>query len=488
MIVPVILAGGSGSRLWPLSRESYAKQFLKLGAEQTLLQESLLISSRIASETPIIVTNESQRFLVESQARALGMRGCQILIEPCRRNTAPAIALAAFTAKARDPKSILLILPSDHKFADEQQLRSSLTDSFKLAAKGYIVTLGIHPRHPETGYGYIHKGDQLEEKAFCIQSFKEKPNLELAEKYLQSGDYYWNSGVFIVMADTYLKELQQHAPDVFDTALAAYNKCDTDLSFTRYPEDLFAQAPDLSIDYAIMEKTSKGAMVSFSDDWSDIGSWQSLWAYSDKDSEGNVTFGDVISEESKNNLAFSQSRLVALLGVENTIVIETKDAVLVADMSKSQSVKKLVALLEKQNRLEGKAHREEYRPWGKYDSIDHGERYQVKRITVNPGAKLSVQMHYHRSEHWVVVKGTAKVTCADKTFLLSENESTYIPVGEVHALENPGMVPLELIEVQSGSYLGEDDIVRFEDRYGRLSTIDESQKSLNKPLENLCKK
>ncbi|MBZ5876638.1 mannose-1-phosphate guanylyltransferase/mannose-6-phosphate isomerase [Chromohalobacter israelensis] len=465
-IHPVIMAGGMGSRLWPLSRELHPKQFLPFADEKSMLQATLGRLDGITEAQPILICNEEHRFLAAEQVRQIG-KTPSILLEPEGRNTAPAIALAALHALEREENPVLLILAADHLIQNVDAFHQVIEDALPLAQEGKLVTFGIVPTHAETGYGYIQKGSALGAHGFEVARFIEKPDLPTAESYLANEDFFWNSGMFLFRAIRYIEELEQYAPEILSSCRLAMDEGVHDLDFLRVDKKAFAACPENSIDYAVMEKTESAAMVSLDAGWSDIGSWSALWDVSDKNTDGNVLYGDVLAEDTSHTLVKAEHRLVATLGVDNLVVVETKDAVLVANKDKVQDVKKIVALLKQSGRNEQLNHREVYRPWGVYDSVDHGHRYQVKRIMVKPGAKLSVQMHHHRAEHWVVVSGTAKVTNGEKTYLVTENESTFIPVGQVHALENPGVVPLELVEIQSGSYLGEDDIVRFDDRYGR---------------------
>lgn len=468
MLYPVIMAGGNGSRLWPLSRQLNPKQFLPLAdAEFSMLQATIRRLEGLETALPRLICNEQHRFLAAEQLRTLGMEQAKILLEPMGRNTAPAIALAALQVCAESEDPILLVLAADHLIGDVAAFHSRIQVALPLAAAGKLVTFGIVPTHPETGYGYIEKGSAFCEDGFAVKRFVEKPDLVTAEDYLASGRYFWNSGMFMFRAKRYLEELQLFRPDILEACQKALDGAAQDLHFTRVDQAAFAACPEDSIDYAVMEKTEDAVMVPLDTGWNDIGSWSALWDVGSKDAEGNVFKGDVIGQGVHNSYVHAENRLVAAVGVENLIVVETKDAVLVAHKNQIQDVKKIVERIKKDGRQEHVYHREVYRPWGLYDSIDMGHRYQVKRITVNPGAKLSVQMHHHRAEHWIVVSGTAKVTNGEKTYLVTENQSTYIPVGQVHALENPGVIPLELIEVQSGTYLGEDDIVRIEDIYGR---------------------
>lgn len=468
MLYPVIMAGGNGSRLWPLSRQLNPKQFLPLAdAEFSMLQATIRRLEGLETALPRLICNEQHRFLAAEQLRTLGMEQAKILLEPMGRNTAPAIALAALQVCAESEDPILLVLAADHLIGEVAAFHSRIQVALPLAAAGKLVTFGIVPTHPETGYGYIEKGSAFCEDGFAVKRFVEKPDLVTAEDYLASGRYFWNSGMFMFRAKRYLEELQLFRPDILEACQKALDGAAQDLHFTRVDQAAFAACPEDSIDYAVMEKTEDAVMVPLDAGWNDIGSWSALWDVGSKDAEGNVFKGDVIGQGVHNSYVHAENRLVAAVGVENLIVVETKDAVLVAHKNQIQDVKKIVERIKKDGRQEHVYHREVYRPWGLYDSIDMGHRYQVKRITVNPGAKLSVQMHHHRAEHWIVVSGTAKVTNGEKTYLVTENQSTYIPVGQVHALENPGVIPLELIEVQSGTYLGEDDIVRIEDIYGR---------------------
>jgi len=465
-ITPVVMAGGSGTRLWPLSRAWFPKQFLNLATANSMLQDTIARSAVIDCASPILLCNGDHRFLVAEQLRQQGVEGARIILEPAARNTAPAIALAALDVVAREGDGMLLVLAADHVIKDEAAFADAVAAAQPLAESDEVVTFGIVPDLPETGYGYIRQGE-THGTGYKVAAFVEKPDLATAESYLSSGEYLWNSGMFLVKASVYLAELASFSPEIHRAAVAAYEAKADDLDFVRVGEAEFLASPDDSIDYAIMEKTAKAAVVPMDAGWSDVGSWSALWDLDEKCDNGNSKHGDVILHDTKNSLVHGTSRLVSTIGVEDLIVVETKDAVMIAAKDRVQDVKAVVNQLKASGRTEFKHHREVYRPWGHYDSIDHGERYQVKRITVKPGAKLSVQMHHHRAEHWIVVSGTAKVTNGDKELLLTENQSTYIPVGVIHALENPGKVDLELIEVQSGSYLGEDDIVRFDDRYGR---------------------
>ncbi len=468
MLHPVIMAGGNGSRLWPLSRQLNPKQFLSLAdAERSLLQATLQRLEGLEVAPPRLICNEQHRFLVAEQLRQLGMGDASILLEPVARNTAPAIALAALQVLESEAEALLLVLAADHLIQDVAAFHASIQAALPLASDGRLVTFGIVPRHPETGYGYIEQGEALGSGGFAVTRFVEKPDLATAQDYLANGHYFWNSGMFLFRASRFLEELERFQPAILAACRAALNAAEQDLHFTRIDAAAFAACPEDSIDYAVMERTAAAAMVPLDAGWSDIGCWSALWEVSAKDDDGNVFKGDVLGQHTRNTYVHADSRLVASVGIEDLVIIETKDAVLVAHKDRVQEVKGIVDQLKHQGRKEHINHREVYRPWGMYDSIDNGHRYQVKHITVQPGAKLSVQMHHHRAEHWIVVSGTAKVTNGEQTYLVTENQSTYIPIGQVHALENPGVIPLELIEVQSGSYLGEDDIVRLEDRYGR---------------------
>tara|TARA_R110001606_G_C15404041_1_gene653829 strand:+ start:14128 stop:15537 length:1410 start_codon:yes stop_codon:yes gene_type:complete len=469
MLSPVIMAGGSGSRLWPLSRQLNPKQFLSLAdAQLSMLQATIRRLDGLDIGLPRLICNEQHRFLAAEQLRQMGMERANILLEPVGRNTAPAIALAALQAVQEEEDPILLVLAADHLIQDVDAFLSSIRSALPLADAGKLVTFGVVPSHPETGYGYIEKGACVEWGGFTVSRFVEKPNLTTAQEYLASGNYYWNSGMFMFRASRYLEELERFQPEILSACRKALDAGKQDMHFTRVDATAFADCPENSVDYAVMEKTEHAVMMPLDAGWSDIGSWTALWEVGIKDDLGNVFKGDVLDLATHNSYVHADSRLVATVGVEDLVIVETKDAVLVAHKDHVQEVKQIVKRLKEDDRHEHLNHREVYRPWGMYDSIDNGQRYQVKRITVQPGAKLSVQMHHHRAEHWIVVSGTAKVTNGEKTYLVTENQSTYIPIGQVHALENPGVISLELIEVQSGSYLGEDDIVRFEDKYGRL--------------------
>ncbi len=468
MLQPIIIAGGTGSRLWPLSRELFPKQFQKLHGNQTMLQATIERLQGLDCLTPIVICNENHRFIVAEQLRQIGQLNHNIILEPVGKNTAPAIALAAFYATKKGENPNLLILPADHVILDTPAFQASIEQALSHIENNKLVTFGIVPHSPETGYGYIQCGEKLAQTGFIVNQFVEKPDQQTAQSYLDSGNYLWNSGMFAFKAENYLKELKTHRPDIYNVCQQAAEQLDSDLDFIRINNQIFDTCPEESIDYAVMEKTFDAVVVPMDAGWNDVGAWSSLWDVSDKDQDGNSKNGDVLCIDSYNNYILAETGLVATVGVEDCIIVQTKDAVLVTNKDKAQDVKALVKQLQKQNRSETLLHREVYRPWGKYDSIDNGKRYQVKRITVKPNEKLSVQMHHHRAEHWIVVSGTAKVSVDGKESLLSENQSVYIPLGAIHFLENPGKIPLELIEVQVGSYLGEDDIVRFEDRYGRV--------------------
>ncbi|MGK5027425.1 mannose-1-phosphate guanylyltransferase/mannose-6-phosphate isomerase [Janthinobacterium sp. RB2R34] len=468
-LVPVVLCGGSGTRLWPLSRDAFPKQFLRLSGDTSMLQQTLQRLEGIDALAPaLLVCNESSRFIVAEQLREIGMENARMVLEPMRRNTAPAIATAALQAMENGQDPILLVLPSDHVILDAPAFHQAINLAREAAEQGKLLTFGITPSGPETGYGYIRAEGKEAGKAQRIVEFVEKPALALAEQYIASGDYFWNSGMFLFRASRYLEELERFQPAVVAACREALAKAKTDLDFIRLDHDAYAASPDIAVDYAVMERTADAATVALDAGWNDIGSWAAVFDIAKKDADNNSAQGDVLLQDCNDCLVHSNSRLVTAIGMRNTVIVETADAVLVMDASQAQHTKTLVAQLVKQDRPEATMHREVFRPWGSYDSIGNGERFQVKRITVKPGAKLSLQMHHHRAEHWIVVSGTAQITNGDKEYLLTENQSTYIPLGVVHSLANPGKVALELIEIQSGSYLGEDDIVRFEDRYGRV--------------------
>ena len=467
-VQPVILCGGSGTRLWPLSRDSYPKQFLRLLGNDSLLQQTAKRLEAIESVQPVtLICGESSRFVIAEQMREIGVTGATILLEPVRRNTAPAIAASALHALAQGEDPILLVLPSDHVMGDSAAFTRAVSVAVQAAKAGDMVTFGVTPTTPETGYGYILADGSAAGQAHQVVSFVEKPDLPTAERYLKDGKYFWNSGMLVFKASRFIAELKQFHPEMLAVCRAAVERASKYLDFVRLDAQSYSASPDISVDYAVMERTQKARMVPLNAGWDDIGSWASLWNVAEKDPQNNVVRGDALLEDCQNCLVHGTARLVTVVGMEDTIIVETADAVLVMKADKAQDVKKIVARLAASDRPEASQHREIFRPWGSYDSIGMGDRFQVKRIKVKPGAKLSLQMHHHRAEHWVVVSGTARVTNGDKEEYLTENQSTYIPLGVVHSLENPGKIPLELIEIQSGGYLGEDDIVRFEDWYGR---------------------
>jgi mannose-1-phosphate guanylyltransferase/mannose-6-phosphate isomerase len=467
MLTPVLLSGGVGSRLWPVSREAHPKQFQPLVGELSMLQETLRRTSGLEAAAPLVVCNEEHRFMVAEQLRQVDLRASALILEPQGRNTAPAVALAALRAITGDPDALLLVLPADHLIQHVDAFVAAVGKAIPLARQGRLVTFGVVPASAETGYGYIKCGATLEAGTYDLERFVENPDAATAQVYLDSGNYLWNSGMFLLQAATYLEQLEEHAPEILACCRKAMGKASVDLDFVRPDAEAFAACPSDSIDYAVMEKTNAGAVVSLDCGWSDVGTWSALWDVAQRDTDGNVCVGDVILDNCSGSYFRSESRLVAATGVKNLVVVETADAILVADRSKVQDVKRIVNRLKEQQRPEVSLHRRVYRPWGSYESLVVSDRFQVKRIVVNPGQALSLQMHHHRAEHWIVVHGTAEVTCEDKVFMLGEDESTYIPLGHKHRLANPGRIPLELIEVQSGTYLGEDDIVRFEDIYGR---------------------
>lgn len=475
LIHPVILSGGSGTRLWPLSREHYPKQLLCLLGEGTLLQQTLRrLDGLEGVADPILVCNEEHRFLVAEQVRQIGRSPAGILLEPVGRNTAPAATLAALTVLRRDPQGLMLLMPSDHVIRDEVAFRKAVLEGMRLAVQDWLVTFGIVPASPETGYGYIRRGIPIDGEATDralissrVEGFTEKPDIETALRYLESGDYLWNSGMFLMRADLWLTELERHRPDILQACRLAYEQGRADGDFYRVGREAFLACPSDSIDYAVMEKTNRAAVVPLDAGWSDIGAWPALWQAAERDEAGNVRRGDVYTHETHDSLLISEYRLLAAVGLKDLIVVETPDAVLVAHKDYAQQVRDIVERLKTDSRSETLMHRRVYRPWGSYEGLDAGERFQVKRLVIKPGASISLQLHHHRAEHWVVVRGTARVTRGDEVFILTENQSTYIPIGVKHRLENPGTIPLEIIEVQSGSYLGEDDIVRFEDQYNR---------------------
>ncbi|KRG43595.1 mannose-1-phosphate guanyltransferase [Stenotrophomonas panacihumi] len=463
-ILPVILSGGSGTRLWPLSRESYPKQFLPLTSELTMLQATWHRVAPIAGRAPLIIANEEHRFVAAEQLQQVGATPQAIMLEPIGRNTAPAIAVAALEATREGGDALLLVLPSDHVISNEKAFQDAVLEAAKAARDGKLVTFGIVPATPETGYGYIKAAAGTGTRP--VERFVEKPDLATAQGYVASGEYFWNSGMFLFKASRYLEELGKLNPAILEATRKAWEGAKRDSDFVRLDKETFKVVPSDSIDYAVMEKTQDAAVLPLDAGWSDVGSWTALRDVSRQDPDGNAHHGDVIAIDCRNTYAYGD-RLIALVGLDDVVVVETADAVLVGKGERMQEVKEVVARIKQDKRSEATWHRKVYRPWGAYDSIDNGQRFQVKRITVKPGATLSLQMHHHRAEHWIVVSGTAEVTRGEDVLLLTENQSTYIPLGVTHRLRNPGKLPLELIEVQSGSYLGEDDIVRFEDTYGR---------------------
>jgi mannose-1-phosphate guanylyltransferase/mannose-6-phosphate isomerase len=469
-IHPVILSGGSGSRLWPLSREHYPKPLLPLASEQTLLQETASRLDRLDDiGQAVYVCNEEHRFLVAEQVAELGKKPATIILEPEGRNTAPALTLAALFLAGDDPDSMMVVMPADHVIRDGQAFVDAVAQGCPQAAEGRLVTFGVVPDAAETGYGYIKRdGEAAGGSAWKVARFVEKPDQDTAERYLAEGDYFWNSGIFLMRTDQWLQEIGEHRPDILAACGVAMQRGTRDSDFYRVKREAFLGCPGDSIDYAVMEKTQHAVVVPFSAGWSDVGAWSALWNVCPHDEAGNVVQGDVLVKDTSNALLLAEHRCLATVGLNDVIVVETADAVLVASKDRAQDVKHIVSQLKDRNRVECRVHRRVYRPWGSFEGMDEGDRFQVKRLTVKPGASLSLQLHNHRSEHWVIVKGTARVTCGDQVFNLHENESTYIPMGERHRLENPGNIPLEVIEVQSGSYLGEDDIVRFDDVYDRI--------------------
>ncbi|TCV87585.1 MULTISPECIES: mannose-1-phosphate guanylyltransferase/mannose-6-phosphate isomerase [Methylomonas] len=466
-MIPVVLSGGSGTRLWPLSRGQYPKQFLPLVSGNTMLQETILRLDGVAGlQAPIAVCNEDHRFMLAEQMREIGIKPAAIILEPVGKNTAPAVAMAALSARSED--DVLLILPADHVVGNRSAFHRAVAQAELLAKQDLLVTFGIVATEPETGYGYIKRGETRYGEAYKVAAFVEKPDLQTAQRYLESGEYFWNSGMFAFKAGCFLRELEKFNPEMLEVCREALRAAKPDLDFVRLDKQIFSTCPSDSIDYAVMEKTDKAVVIPLDAEWNDVGSWSALWDVTEKDAAGNAIKGDVLTVDTRNSYIHSANKLVAVIGVENLVVVETDDAVMIAAKDRVQDVKEVVDQLKKLKRTEASVHRKVYRPWGHYDLVDAGERHQTKRIVVKPGAKLSVQKHHHRAEHWVVVKGTAWVDKNGEKILVTENESIYIPLGVIHSLENPGVIPLEMVEVQSGSYLGEDDIVRYEDQYGRI--------------------
>ncbi|MGN5151067.1 mannose-1-phosphate guanylyltransferase/mannose-6-phosphate isomerase [Aeromonas enteropelogenes] len=461
MLLPVVMAGGSGTRLWPLSRTLFPKQFLSLTSSSTMLQETLQRLSPLNHQPAFIICNQEHRFIVAEQLRKAKLAHGGIALEPVGRNTAPAVAIAALHARANGEDPLLLVLAADHVIAQHAAFCQAVQAAIALAEQGKLVTFGIVPTTPETGYGYIQQGISVGEGASTVAAFVEKPNLELAQQYVEDGCYLWNSGMFLFKASVYLHELALHCPQMVEQCQLALQLAQDDLDFIRLDPDAFAACQDDSIDYALMEKTSNAVVMPLDASWSDVGSWSALWEVSKKDAQGNVLQGDVLTEKTHNSFIYAQHRLTATVGIDDLVVVETKDAVLVAHKDRVQDIKGIVNQLKAANRPEQLQHREVFRPWGCHDGIADGERYHVKQVMVKPGQKTAIQVHYHRAEHWIVVSGTARVTRGDDIFIISENESTYIPIGIAHAIENPGRVPLEIIEVRTGIYLEEDDVVRI---------------------------
>ncbi|MGE8362716.1 mannose-1-phosphate guanylyltransferase/mannose-6-phosphate isomerase [Pseudomonas sp.] len=472
-MIPVILSGGSGSRLWPLSRKQFPKQFLALTGEDTLFQQTIKRLAFDGMQAPVLVCNKEHRFIIQEQLSAENLTSQALLLEPFCRNTAPAVAIAAMKLVAEGRDELLLVLPADHVIDNQRAFQQALALATNAAEKGEMVLFGIPATRPETGYGYIKSTTDasLPDGVIRVERFVEKPDEARAREFVASGDYFWNSGMFLFRASRYLEELKRHDADIYDTCLLALERSEQDGDVVNIDEPTFACCPDNSIDYTVMEKTTRACVVPLDAGWNDVGSWSSIWDVHEKDANGNVTKGDVTVHDSHNCLVHGNGKLVSVIGLEDIVVVETKDAMMIAHRDRVQDVKKVVNELDAQGRSETQNHLEVYRPWGSYDSVDMGGRFQVKHITVKPGAQLSLQMHHHRAEHWIVVSGTAQVTCGEKTFLLTENQSTYIPIASIHRLANPGKIPLEIIEVQSGSYLGEDDIERFEDVYGRSDKV-----------------
>ncbi|TPG64848.1 mannose-1-phosphate guanylyltransferase/mannose-6-phosphate isomerase [Ewingella americana] len=469
MLLPVIMAGGTGSRLWPMSRELYPKQFLRLHSTNSMLQETLLRLDDLEVREPVVICNEEHRFLVAEQLREIQKLSNNIILEPVGRNTAPAIALAALNAIKEGDDPIMLVLAADHVINNVKEFHRAIAKAIPFASADKLVTFGIVPAGAETGYGYIQRGEHIgtHNEGYQVKCFVEKPNKETAEQYISSGDYYWNSGMFMFRANKYLQELEKFRPDILEACENALSSQINNSDFISIDKDIFSSCPDESIDYAVMEKTNDGMVVPLDADWSDVGSWSALWEVNSKDSNDNAVTGDVFLHNTDNCYVNTDEKLIAAVGVKNLVIVNTKDAVLVIDKSQVQDVKRVVEYLKANERSEYRHHRDIYRPWGRCDAVVAEKRFNVNRVTVIPGGSFSLQMHHHRAEHWIILAGTAKVTIGDKTFLLTENQSTFIPIGSVHMLENPGKIPLELLEVRSGSYLGNDDVVRIQDQYGR---------------------
>ncbi|RAT17670.1 mannose-1-phosphate guanylyltransferase/mannose-6-phosphate isomerase [Lonsdalea populi] len=462
MLLPVIMAGGTGSRLWPLSRELYPKQFICLHGKNSMLQETVNRLDGIQTRDPMVICNEEHRFLVAEQLRQVNKLSSNIILEPVGRNTAPAIALAALNAVSSGDDPILLVLAADHIMENEAAFHMAVENATPYAKTGSLVTFGIIPTGPETGYGYIHRGEQLsnvENAPFRVQRFVEKPDLETAEAYLRCGEYYWNSGMFMFRAERYLQELEKFRPDILAACQSAISSVDKQSDFIKIDKECFMTCPDESVDYAVMEKTDDAVVIPLDAGWSDVGSWSALWEVNEKDEQGNSLQGDTFLHNTQDCYINTDDQLVAAIGVDNLVIVNTKDAVLVANKNEVQDVKRVVEFLKANSRSEYRRHRETYWPWGRCDLVVQSDRFNVNRITVKPGESFPLQMHYHRAEHWVILSGTAKVTIQDKTLLLTENQSTFIPIGSRHTLENPGKIPLELLEIQSGSYLGDDDFI-----------------------------
>ena len=473
MIIPVVMAGGTGSRLWPMSREHYPKQFLRLSSDKSMLQETINRLDGLNTSSPILICNEQHRFLAAEQLRQINLESSKIILEPAGRNTAPAIALAALSATVNGDDPLLLVLAADHVISDIRSFHEAINNAITYAEQGKLVTFGIVATNPETGYGYIQRGDSISDSgnAFEVRRFVEKPDIQTARDYLSSGNYYWNSGMFIFKAKAYLSELSKYRPDILSSCQKSFSNIEKDSSqdFIRVDKESFLACPDESIDYAVMEKTSSGVVIPLDAGWNDVGSWSALWEVNKRDFEDNYITGDVFTHNTSNCYINTDETFVAAIGVDNLVIVNTKDALLVINKSQVQDVKKVVEYLKINQRREYKLHRESYKPWGRQDRLVETPRYHINKVTVKPGGKFSQQRHLHRAEHWVILSGTAEVTLNDKKFFLTENQSTFIPIGSIHMLENPGKIPLELLEICSGSYLGEDDIIRLKDHYGQCS-------------------